>query len=144
MNLYIFSDGVDFHSQSQFTGLFTDGGNVQYCVTIYINDDDCVEDKESFEVVLSSSDPYVDVHISEANVTIWDNDCEYYIHTSPLHNNTPLMLTTDAEFGVENDVYYVEENAGFVTVCAELLEGCLERDVVVDCKTVDGTANSMF
>ena len=50
---------------------------MQYCVTIYTIDDDCVEDKESFEVVLSSSDPYVEVHISEANVTIWDNDCEW-------------------------------------------------------------------
>ena len=43
--------------------------------TFTITDDECVEDKESFEVVLSSSDPYVDVHIDSANVTIWDNDC---------------------------------------------------------------------
>ena len=51
------------------------GGDTEMWFTFTITDDECVEDKESFEVLLSSSDPYVDVHIDSANVTIWDNDC---------------------------------------------------------------------
>ena len=37
-------------------------------------DDECVEDKESFEVLLFTSDDDVEIHISSANVTILDDD----------------------------------------------------------------------
>ena len=69
--------GVDFNPPASLTGEFTVGGSSEVCFTFDIDDDDCVEDKESFEVVLCSSDSYVEIHISEANVTIWDNDCEW-------------------------------------------------------------------
>ena len=68
--------GSDFNPPAVLTGTFTVGGSSEICFPFPIINDSCVEDKESFEVVLSSSDPYVDVHISTANITIWDNDCE--------------------------------------------------------------------
>ena len=51
------------------------GGDAEICFGFNISDDNCVEDKESFEVVLSSSDPDVDVHVHLGIITIWDNDC---------------------------------------------------------------------
>ena len=48
----------------------------------------------------------------------------------------------DALFGVQYDTYFVAENDGPVTLCAELLEGCLEREVIVEYATFDGTAQS--
>ena len=54
------------------------GGDTEICFTFNITDDACVEDKESFEVYLSSSDLYVDVHTYHAYVTIWDNDCLFF------------------------------------------------------------------
>ena len=50
----------------------------------------------------------------------------------------------DALFGVQYDSYFVTENDGSVTLCAELLEGCLERKVTVKYETFDGTAKSRF
>ena len=37
-------------------------------------DDECVEDKESFEVSLTTSDEDVDIHVSLAYIVIMDND----------------------------------------------------------------------
>ena len=45
---------------------------------------------------------------------------------------------------MENVAYYVEENAGSIRLCAELIEGCLERDAVINFATFDGTAQSKF
>ena len=50
----------------------------------------------------------------------------------------------DALFGVQYDSYFVAENNGSVTLCAELLEGCLERKAIVEYETFDGTAKSRF
>ena len=78
ISLYLFlSDGSDFNSPAVLNGALAVGGNVEICFRFTIIDDDCVEDKESFEVELVSSDSYVDIHISSATVTIWDNDCEW-------------------------------------------------------------------
>ena len=48
---------------------------LRFASHFFINDDNCVEDKESFEVVLSSYDPYIDIHIHLVSVKILDNDC---------------------------------------------------------------------
>ena len=106
------------------------------CFTFNITDDNCVEDKESFEVYLSSSDPYVDVHISPAIIIIWDNDCQF------IHSSDKWYSLLDALFGIEYDTYFVAENYGPVTLCAELLEGYLEREVIIEYTTLDGTAQS--
>ena len=75
VHTFVPSEGSDFNSPAVLTGTFVVGGGPYVCFTFNITDDNCVEDKESFGVSLSSSDPYVEVHISSANITIWDNDC---------------------------------------------------------------------
>ena len=74
-------DGSDFNSPAVLNGTFTVGGDTEICFSFTITDDECVEDKESFEVVLSSTDPDVDIHTDSANVTIWDNDCQFNLST---------------------------------------------------------------
>ena len=69
------SDGSDFNSPAVLNGAFIVGGDAEICFTFYINDDNCAEDKESFEVFLSSYDPYIDIHINLASVEILENDC---------------------------------------------------------------------
>jgi hypothetical protein len=115
--------GSDFISPAVLNGTFTVGGATEICFTFNITDDACVEDKESFEVYLSSSDPYVDVHISSAIIAIWDNDY--------------------ALFNVESDTYFVDEDDGPATLCVVLTDGCLERDVIIDFATIEATAEGM-
>ena len=67
-------DGSDFNSPAVLDGTFTADGDSEICFVFNISDDNCVEDEESFEVVLLSSDSDVEFHISSANVTILDND----------------------------------------------------------------------
>ena len=50
----------------------------------------------------------------------------------------------DALFSVQNYTYTVAENDGPVTVCAELVDGCLQREIIIEYATFDGTAQSMF
>ena len=38
----------------------------------------------------------------------------------------------------------MEENAGFVRVCVELFDGCLQRDVYIEIKKLDATAMSEY
>ena len=110
------------------------------CFPFYITDDNCVEEKESFEVHLSSSDSYVDVHISSANVTIWDNDCQC---SKAVFTCNLLTDVSDALFNVESDTYFVDEDGGPATLCVVLADGCLERDVIIDFATFEATAEGM-
>ena len=49
---------------------------------------------------------------------------------------------SDAFFGVQFDTYFVAEDAGSVRLCAQLMDGCLQREVVIDYATLDATAES--
>ena len=123
------------------------GGPNPICFTFTITDDECVENKESFEVILSSSDPYVIFHTYEAIVTIWDNDCEWsdeFVCVAFELNHFSSNPAVDAIFGVEMNPYSVDENAGLVTLCALLEDGCLERELSVQYGLFDKTAQSMF
>ena len=51
------------------------GGQPEICFTFTITDDDCVEDEESFEVVVAYSSD-IDLNNYSAIVIIWDNDCQ--------------------------------------------------------------------
>ena len=51
-------------------------------------------------------------------------------------------VISDAFFGVQSDTYFVTENAGSVRLCAQLMDGCLQREVVIDYATLDATAES--
>lgn len=46
--------------------------------------------------------------------------------------------------GLQYHNYYVGEYDGTVTVCAEIFEGCLERDLHVGFATIDATALSTY
>ena len=100
---------------------------------------------------LSSTDSAVDFrnHISAANVSIRDNDCEctHALHSYNVRNATYVPYTAlysnaDASFGVQFDSYVFEENAGAASVCVVFLDGCIERDVNIGYTTFDGTAKS--
>ena len=56
---------------------------------------------------------------------------------------TIIFSASDALFGVQNDTFFVSEDAGPAVLCVVLLDGCLERDVVIDYSTLDATAESM-
>ena len=66
--------------------------------------------------------------------------CSFFL----LQDAEILFFVSDATFGIQQEVYYVEENAGFVRVCAELFDGCLQRDVYIECKKLDATAMSEY
>ena len=69
-------DGSDFDSPAVLTGTFVVGGVDVICFRFNITDDNCVEDKEYFGVLLLSSDDYVDIHTAAASVYIVDDDCK--------------------------------------------------------------------
>ena len=64
--------GSDFTPPDSLDVLFTEEGF--QCFNFTILDDECVEDDESFEVSLTTSDDDVDIHISSTEILIVDND----------------------------------------------------------------------
>ena len=73
------ADGADFEGIVNAGVVFMAGDplGTTACENVTISDDMVVEDKESFSVSASSSDPVVISPISQANVSIMDNDGEY-------------------------------------------------------------------
>ena len=67
-----FTVGSDFTPPDSLDVLFTEEGS--QCFNFTILDDVCVEDDESFEVSLSTSNDDVDIHISSTEFVIVDND----------------------------------------------------------------------
>ena len=46
----------------------------------------------------------------------------------------------DVKIGLQNTVYNAQEGDGSISICAEIIEGSLGRDVSVQFSTFDGTA----
>lgn len=91
------------------------------CLEIPILDDDLVENPEDFPVLISTPDPDVIIMVPSASeVIILDND--------------------RAVVGFEMLEYAVDESAGYVEVCAALLDGSLEINVQILLATMDITA----
>ena len=90
------------------------------CVDVPIEDDDFIEDLESFTVTLTSGDPDVTFMPPAAPVFIVDDD--------------------SVTIGFEMELYNTAEGDGSLELCAVLLEGALERDVTVTLETQDGSA----
>ena len=67
-----FTAGSGFTPPDSLDVLFTEEGF--QCFNFTILDDECVEDDESFEVSLTTSDDDVDIHISSTEILIVDND----------------------------------------------------------------------
>ena len=90
------------------------------CINVTIDDDSIVEDAESFRVVVSSSDPNVDIMNSITIVTIEDND--------------------KVVIGFETDRYHGKEGQRAI-VCVIVKEAVsLERRVLVQLSSNDRTA----
>ena len=51
---------------------------------------------------------------------------------------------TDVKIGVQLTEYAVAENGGNISLCVQIFEGCLERDVVIEYATFDATAQSTY
>ena len=94
------------------------------CAHVIIDDDSIVENAESFRVVVSSSDPQVDIRNSTTIVTIEDND--------------------EVAVGFEMDQYRGEE--GQMTMVCAIVKGSvsLDRPVLVQLSTRDSTASGLF
>ena len=50
----------------------------------------------------------------------------------------------DVEIRLQNTVYNAQEGDGSITICAEIFEGSLGRDVSVNFLTADGTAQGTY
>ena len=73
----IITAGSDFTPPDSLDVLFTEEGS--QCFNFTILDDECVEDDESFEVSLTTSDDDVDIHTSLAVIVIVDTDGKIFI-----------------------------------------------------------------
>ena len=51
---------------------------------------------------------------------------------------------TDVKIDVQLTEYAVAENGGDISLCVQIFEGCLERDVVIEYATFDATAQSTY
>lgn len=117
------SDPLDFSATEQT--FFFSASTSRACLQIPIIDDSAVENPEDFLVLISSSDPNVNVSLPmAATVIILDND-----------------RTT---IGFERESYTVGEDAGFVEVCVSILEGSLEFSVEVSLSTIDSSAKGDY
>jgi UDP-glucose 6-dehydrogenase len=92
------------------------------CSNIPVIDDSVVEMTEMFGVMLTSSEPDVDLQDSSAVVDIIDND--------------------RVVIGFEMEQYQGEEG-GMVEVCAVLTNGTLERSLIIEIFTGDISAQGL-
>lgn len=105
------------------TTLFVNGAITgEECSTITILDDSIVERDENFIVLLTSFNTAVDIIQTSSMVTIIDND----------------MVVV----GWSSVTYMFGEEADSATICAEIMDGEIDRPVTVVYSTMDDTAHS--
>ena len=98
------------------------GNDGEECLSVSIIDNNIVERDETFSVLLSSSNNAVDITLNSATITIIDND----------------MVTIGWRFVPDE----FDESGASATVCAEIVEGDIARQVTVVYSTMDNTAQS--
>ena len=132
-----FTADSDFTPPDSLDVLFTEEGS--QCFNFTILDDACVEDDESFEVSLTTSDDDVDIHSSLTFIFIIDTDGKRFrFKTIYLFLYSHLV----ALFSVRQEIENVVESAESLMLCVELVDGCLQRPVRILHSTFDGTAQS--
>ena len=122
-------------------------GHTRICANIVILDDNLVEDTEYFNISLNS----LDGTTGPAMVTIKDNDGKFPrsdLDCKCVGTSLSLSLSSGATISLETTSVSVGEgDEGMTTaveICVKLsdvMEG-LERDVVVNLNTVEGTAGT--
>ena len=141
INVFSTTAGTDFTAR-EFTLNFDQGIN-QLCRDIPIIDDDVTERaEETFEVIITSSDPQVNVGPpNRANVIIEDDDRESVFPHS-VAGRIAGRVSTAAVIGFEATQYTVGENQGSASLVVAVLDGELSDDVTVVFTTEEGTATS--
>ena len=105
------------------TVLVFNSDTLRACTNIPVVDDSIVELTEMFAVILTTSEPDVDLQDASAPVDIIDND--------------------RVVIGFEMEQYQGEEG-GMVEVCAVLMNGTLERSLIVEVFTRDISARGLL
>lgn len=111
---------------------FTEAG-AQF-VNISILDDDLVERPEDIQLLITSSTPgRILIDPSSAKVRIIDNDGEgeprwYYIISLCIIKCFCLV----AQFQFSLAYHNVSEDSGTVSICLELINGTLTKDIVIE------------
>lgn len=119
INSLILIDPFDFKALAEI--LFFNDTTNRVCIEIPIIDDDIVENPEDFMVLISTTDPGVNI-------------------SSPLASSVIILDNDLAVIGFEMESYSVDESLGYVEVCAALLNSSLELVVEVSLSTRDLSA----
>ena len=99
--------------------------------------DEILEYDEEFALRIVPSDAALKpLDPNTTTITIIDNDCECIV----ISQMVTLELSLDVSIGLAGNKYQTTDDAGYVKVCAELVDGELERPVTVLMTTMDGTA----
>ena len=105
------------------------------CVDVAINNDNVLEDTETFNITLSSSDPRVVVEpIGLASITIADDDCK---SSHILFKLRCMIFLLAVEVFLQDNSYEVEEGVP-VLVCVSL-SNAIERNVEVTLVAFSGS-----
>ena len=126
MSFASITDGEDFTGiNEQLTFLPHENFVVKcLCVFVPITGDEEMEDIESFEIELTTTDPCVNISEGSATVLIVDSQCNDGV----------------VEISFSEGQYTVVEGEGSVQVCAELTGGKVTTPVVVSVSTVSDVA----
>ena len=54
-----------------------------------------------------------------------------------------ITYISDVKIGLQSSVYTAQESSGSIPICAEIIRGCLGREVSVQYSTQDGTAKGI-
>ena len=115
-------------------------GSTSQTVMVTAEDDNVIENNETFTLSLTSGDNAVDMTPQSATVTITDQTSKYTT-TGHITTGLPLVLRSGLTMTFEETSYSVREGASLnvtVTVTAENIT--FDRDVEVTVMTINGTA----
>ena len=122
---YTSANGVSIPALSAMTQSVT--------LRVAIIDDDEIDPDEMFTVELSGAPVGVSFNPTRATVTIIDND---ETTVPPVGNPDPV------EIGFDPVMYTVDEGAGTVILTVKVLDGSLDREVILNYRTDDVTATA--
>ena len=162
--------GLDYTPVSR--GLTFNAAVTTQMVEVPILDDHIVEHSEIINLTLVSTDSAVILNPSTSTITIQDVDSKLlhvddsiYSSMRVTYSHSPLPVTSmyyvllyicDHEcnkftfsilvvtIGFSRTGYYVSEDAGSVNVTVSVQSGTLDRDVIVNLSTINGTALCEF
>ena len=122
ITFHLFTGDIDFTSDHHFIQFSPSPANNQTtCVSFFVLNDAIVEDTELFRVLLTASDSFIRINVSEMTISIKDSD--------------------NVSVNFDHSVYSVSEDDEEMSICVEL-GAEVERSVSVRLTTSDATAYS--